>query len=119
MVCRRPGIMSSDIKRQTHGFAESTFVVFENLRARKMSHDFPIRGSGSASFAHYAFRSGTSNRVSHHRAHIETRTPLSGSCPGEIAVRRRRRRESAVEGQGTASYLQRGKAHCVALQFYG
>src|SRR6266516_2907701 len=74
MVCRRPGIVSSDIKRQTHGFAESPFVIFENLRARKMSHDFLVRGSGRASFAHYAFRSGTSNRMSHHRAHSKTRT---------------------------------------------
>src|SRR5207245_2482231 len=74
MVCRRPGIVSSDIKRQTHGFAESPFVIFENLRARKMSHDFLVRGSGRASFAHYAFRSGTSNRVSHHRPHAKTRT---------------------------------------------
>jgi len=39
----------ADIKRQTHGFAESTFVIFENLRARKMSYHFLIRGSGSAS----------------------------------------------------------------------
>src|SRR6266404_7847691 len=81
MVRRRPRIVPSDIKRQTRGFAESPFVIFENLRARKMPHDFLIRGSGGASFAHYAFRSGTSNRVSHHRAHTKTRTFLSGSCP--------------------------------------
>src|SRR5213080_1458353 len=81
MVCRRPGIVPSDIERQTHRFAESPFVIFENLRSRQMSHDFLIRGSGCASFAHYAFRSGTSNRVSHHRAHTKTRTPLGGSCP--------------------------------------
>src|SRR6266480_1419759 len=56
MARRRPRIVTSDIKRQTRGFAESPFVIFENLRARKMSHDFLIRGSGCASFAHYAFR---------------------------------------------------------------
>src|SRR5205814_1888611 len=31
MVRRRPAIVPSDIERQTHGFAESTFVIFENL----------------------------------------------------------------------------------------
>src|SRR5204863_7951032 len=81
MVCRRPGIVPSDIERQTHRLAESPFVIFENLRARKMSHDFLIRGSGCASFAHYAFRSDRSSRVSHHRAHTKTRTPLSERCP--------------------------------------
>ena len=75
MVCRRPGIVSSYIKRQTHGFAESPFVIFENLRARKMSHDFLVGGSGRASFAHYAFRSGTSNRVSHITARMLKREP--------------------------------------------
>jgi hypothetical protein len=49
----------SDIKWQTHGFAESPFVIFKNVRARKMSHDFLIRGSGCASFAPYAFRNST------------------------------------------------------------
>jgi len=40
----------------------------------------------------------------------------------EIAGRRRRRRESAVEDQGTAFSPQRadaGKAHCGVLNFYG
>src|SRR6266513_5847633 len=46
MVCRRPGIVSSDIKRQTRGFAKSPFVIFENLRARQMYHHFLIRGPG-------------------------------------------------------------------------
>ena len=73
MMCRRPGFVSSDIKRQTHRFAESAFVIFENLRARKMSHDFPVRGSGRFSFGRYAFRSGMSNRVSHHRPHTKLR----------------------------------------------
>jgi hypothetical protein len=59
MARRRPRIVPSDIKRQTRGFAESPFVIFENLRARKMSHDFLIRGSGCASFARYAFRNCT------------------------------------------------------------
>src|SRR5438552_15581649 len=63
MVRRRPGIVPSDIKRQTHGFAESTFVIFENLRARKMLHDFLIRGSGCSSFVHYTLRSGTFNHL--------------------------------------------------------
>src|SRR5207245_10184443 len=56
MVRRRPRIVPSDIQRQTHGLAECPFVIFENLRARKMSHHFLIRGSGCASFAHYAFQ---------------------------------------------------------------
>src|SRR6266404_1256324 len=63
MMRRRPRIVPSDIKWQTHGFAESTFVIFENLRARKMSHDFLIRGSGCASFAHHTLRSGTFNHA--------------------------------------------------------
>src|SRR5438132_6357809 len=76
MMRRRPRIVPSDIKWQTHGFAESTFVIFENLRARKMLHDFLIRGSGCASFAHYTLRSGTFNHAcgSHHRAHSKMRT---------------------------------------------
>src|SRR5438046_6082289 len=76
MVRRRPGIVSSDIERQTHGFAESPFVISENLRARKMLHDFLIRGPRRVSFAHHAFRSGMCNRVcvSHPRAHFKTRT---------------------------------------------
>ena len=47
---------------------------------------------------------------------------LSDRCPDEIAARRRRQRESAVEDQGTASCPQRadaGKAHCGVLNFYG
>jgi hypothetical protein len=59
MMRRRPRIVPSDIERQTHGLAESTFVILENLRARKMSHHFLIRGSGCASFAPYAFRNPT------------------------------------------------------------
>src|SRR5213082_3232079 len=78
MVRRRPRIVPSDIERQTRGFAESPFVIFENLRSRQMSHDFLIRGSGCASFAHYAFRSDTSDRLSHHRAHTK-REPLSAA----------------------------------------
>ena len=39
-------MVSSNIKRQTHRFAESPFVIFENLRARQMYHHFLIRGSG-------------------------------------------------------------------------
>src|SRR5438067_9123561 len=76
MVRRRPAIVPSDIERQTHRFAESTFVIFENLRARKMSHDFLIRGWGCASFAHYILRSGTFSHAcrSHHRAHSKIRT---------------------------------------------
>src|SRR5207244_6601875 len=75
MVRRRPRIVPADIKRQTHGFAESPFVIFENLRARKMSHHFLIRGSGCASFAHHTLRSGTSNRPSSslHCAHLRMR----------------------------------------------
>src|SRR5207244_918541 len=46
MTRRRPRIMPSDIKRQTRGFAESPFVIFENLRTRQMSHHFLIRRSG-------------------------------------------------------------------------
>jgi len=47
--------------------------------------------------------------------------PLSDRCPDEIALRRKRRPESAVEGQGTDSCAQRasaGKTHCVVLKFY-
>src|SRR5437899_1515536 len=58
MSRRRPRIVPSDIKRQTRGFAESPFVIFENLRARKVSHDLLIRGSGCASFTHYAVSQG-------------------------------------------------------------
>src|ERR1700730_16008878 len=76
MVRRRPRIVPSDIERQTHGFAESAFVIFENLRARKMSHDFLIRGVGCASFARYSLRSGISNHAwgSYHRSHSKMRT---------------------------------------------
>src|SRR5438094_9631218 len=75
MVRRRPRIVPSNIKRQTHSFAESPFVIFENLRARQMSHHFLIRGSGCASFAHFTLRRGTSNPacVSHRRAHTIVR----------------------------------------------
>src|SRR4029077_17711693 len=77
MVRRRPRIVPSDIERQTHGFAESTFVIFENLRARKMSHHFLIRGSGCASFAHYALESCTSSHASWclRCAHFRMRVP--------------------------------------------
>src|SRR6266581_4329432 len=81
MVRRRPRIVPSDIKRQTRGFAESPFVVFKNLRARKMPHDFLIRGSGRVSFARYASRSGTANQVSHHRAHSKMRPLLATVVP--------------------------------------
>jgi len=123
MMRRRPGIARSDIQRQTHRCTESTFVIFENLRARKMLHDFLIRGSGRASFVHYTLRSGTFNHLcaSHHCAHSKMRPPLSDRCP-EIAGRRRRRRVSAVADQGTASCplcADGGKAHCGVLNFYG
>ncbi len=91
MVGRRPRIVPSDIKRQTHGFAESPFVIFENLRARKMSHDLLIRGSGCASFTPYALRSGTFNHAcSHYRAHSKMRalsaTVVSMKSPYEGGV---------------------------------
>jgi hypothetical protein len=44
----------SNIKRQTRGFAESPLVIFENMRARKMSQDFLIIGSGCAPLRHCA-----------------------------------------------------------------
>src|SRR6266404_6147250 len=124
MMRRRPRIGPSDIKRQTHGCTESTFVIFENLRARKMLHDFLIRGSGCSSFVHYTLRSGTFNHLcgSHHCAHSKMRPPLSDRCPREIAGRRRRRRESAVEDQGTAFCplcADAGKAPGGVLKFYG
>src|SRR2546425_3466292 len=83
MVGRRPRIVPSDIKRQTHGFAESAFVIFENLRARKMLHDFLVRGSGCASFAHHTLRSGTSNRLcsSLHCAHLRMRVLSATAVP--------------------------------------
>src|SRR5258708_4929816 len=76
MVRRRPRIMPSDIERQTHRFAESPFVIFKNLRARKMSHHFLIRGSGCASCARYTLRSGTFNHAceSRHRTHSKMRS---------------------------------------------
>src|SRR6266516_6420304 len=78
MVCRRPGIVPSDIERQTHRFAESPFVIFENLRARKMPHDFLIRGSGCASFARTPFEAvrRTGCRIT---ARILKREPLSAA----------------------------------------
>src|SRR6266576_1746502 len=83
MVCRRPRIVPSDIQRQTHGLAECPFVIFENLRARKMLHHFLIRGSRYASLAHYTLRSGTSNRacLSHHRAHTKMRAVSATVVP--------------------------------------
>src|SRR6266576_3175406 len=124
MMRRRPRIRSSNIKRQTHDFAESTFVIFENLRARKMLHDFLIRGSGRTSFFHYTLRSGTFTHLcgSHHCAHSKMRPPLSDRCPREIAGRRRRRPESAVADQATASCplcADAGKAPGGVLKFYG
>ena len=76
MMRRRPRIRPSNIKRQTHDFAESTFVIFENLRARKMLHDFLIRGSGRTSFAHWALRSAVPDHPcgSHHCAHSKMRS---------------------------------------------
>ena len=73
MMRRRPGIAPSNIQRQTHGFAESTFVIFENLRARKVPHDFMIRGSGRASFAHYAVPTVTSHHVCSLHRHADAK----------------------------------------------
>jgi len=122
VVGRRPRIVSSDIERQPHGFAEGQFVIFENLRTRKMSHHFLIGRSGCASCAHYtcaAVRLTTpADRTT---AHSKMRTLLSDRCPDGVAVRRRCRRESAVEDQGTGSCPRRAnaeKAHCVVLKFY-
>jgi hypothetical protein len=52
---------------------------------------------------------------------LKVANSLSDRCP-EIAARRRRQRESAVEDQGIAFCPQRaeaGKAHCGVLNFYG
>src|SRR5258707_322096 len=92
MVRRRPRIVPSDVQRQTHGFAESPFVIFENLRARKMSHDLLVRGSGCASFAHHTLRSGTSNCPSSslHCAHLRmpvlsaTAVPMKSPYEGGV-----------------------------------
>src|ERR1700720_117097 len=124
MMRRRPRIAPSDIERQTHGFAEGPFVIFENLRTRKMSHDLLVGRSGCASFARYTLRSGMSNSacLSHRRAHTKMRAVSATVAPIEVAVRRRCRRESAVEDQGTASCPQRAnaeKAHCGVLKFCG
>src|SRR5882724_7110389 len=76
MMRRRPRIGPSDIKRQTHRFAEGTFVIFENLRARKIAHDFLVRGLGRAWFAHWALRSAVRDHPcgSHHCAHSKMRS---------------------------------------------
>ncbi len=76
MVRRGPRIAPSDIKRQTHGLAEGPFVIFEDLRARKMSHHFVIRRSGRALFAHHTLRSNTFTHAcwSHRRAHSKMQT---------------------------------------------
>ena len=66
MVC-------SNIKRQTHRFAKSPFVIFENLRARQMYHHFLIRGSGCASFAHFTLRCGSNPACVSHQRHINFR----------------------------------------------
>src|SRR5437879_4491150 len=86
MMRRRPRIVASDIKRQTHGFAESPFVIFENLRARKMSHDLLVRGSGCASFVHHTLRSGTSNRPSSSLpcAHLRMRALSATAVPMKL-----------------------------------
>src|SRR6266478_7043918 len=92
MARRRPRIVPADIKRQTHGFAESPFVIFENLRARKMSHHFLIRGSGCVSFAHHTLRSGISNRPSssprcaHLRMRVVSATVVPMKLPSEGGV---------------------------------
>src|ERR1043166_1211441 len=79
MMRGRPRTLPSDIKGQTHGLAESTFVIFENLRARKMSHDFLIRGMGCASFPRYNLRNSISNHAcgSYHRSHSTMRILLA------------------------------------------
>jgi hypothetical protein len=70
---RRPRTVPSNIQRQTHGCTESTFVIFEDLRAREISHDFLVRGSGRASFAHYAVPSGISNHVCRLHRHADAK----------------------------------------------
>src|SRR5438874_4072871 len=79
MVRRGPRIAPSDIKRQTHGLAEGPFVIFEDLRARKMSHHFVIRRSGRSLFAHHTLRSNTFTHAcwSHRRAHSKMQTSAS------------------------------------------
>src|SRR5207248_8336240 len=76
MMRRRPRIVPSNIQRQTHGGTESTFVIFENLRARKISHDFLVRGSGRASFVHWPLRSAVCDHAcgSHHCADSKMRS---------------------------------------------
>ena len=73
MMRRRPGIAPSDIEWQTHRFAESAFVIFKNLRARKVPHDFLIRGSGCPSISHYALSSGISNHICRLHRHADAK----------------------------------------------
>src|SRR6266481_3715338 len=76
MMRRRPRIGPPNIQRQTHGCTESTFVIFENLRARKIAHDFLVRGLGRAWFAHWALRSAMPDHPcgSHHCARSKMRS---------------------------------------------
>src|SRR6266581_7719150 len=92
MVRRRPRIVPSDIQGQTHGLGECPFVIFENLRARKMSHHFLIRGSGCVSFAHHTLRNSMSKRPSssprcaHLRMRVLSATVVPMKLPSEGGV---------------------------------